>query len=309
MDFLALLKAMPGSVAQGLIWGILAIGVFITFKILNYADMTVDGSLCTGGAVAALLITKGVNPILALLGAFIAGMLAGLITGLLHTKLGIPAILSGILSQLALYSVNLHIMGKSNLPVSRKTYHLLLTSYSVNPAILVSLILIVLVIGLLYWFFGTEVGCAIRATGGNEHMARAQGINTNRMKVMGLMLSNALVGFAGGVLAQYQGNADINMGRGAIVIGLAAIVIGEVIFGRISNFAVRLGGTAFGAIVYYIVIAIVLWLISALKLDERLGIGSSDMKLFTALIVAIFLAIPYLKSKYGAKKKAVKKEV
>ena len=216
MNPLTLLNSLPGALAQGLIWGIMAIGVAITYKILDYADLTVDNSLCTGGAVAAVCIIGGMNPLLALLCAVLAGALAGLCTGLLHTVLGIPAILSGILTQLALYSINMHIMGgKSNLTVSRTQYQLLLSSAKVPAAILVSGIFVIAIVALLYWFFGTQLGCAIRATGNNEHMARAQGISTNRMKVLGLMISNGLVGLSGALLAQYQGNSDINMGRGA----------------------------------------------------------------------------------------------
>lgn len=296
MNIMTLINSLPGAVAQGLIWGILAIGIYLTYKILDVADLTVDGSLCTGGAVAAVLIAGGMNPLLALVFAILAGMVAGLVTGLLHTVVGIPAILAGILTQLALYSINMRIMGKSNVTISRTKFDLLLTSYSVWPAILVALIFVAVVVALLYWFFGTQIGCAVRATGGNEKMARAQGIRTNRMKVLGLVLSNGLVGLAGGVLAQYQGNADINMGRGAIVIGLAAVVIGEVTFGKISNFAVRLLGTTFGAIVYYMVLAFVLWL----------GLSTTDLKLFSAVTVAIFLSIPYLKKNVVVRKKTVK---
>ena len=296
MNIMTLVNSLPGAVAQGLIWGILAIGIYITYKILDVADLTVDGSLCTGGAVAAVLIAGGMNPMLAMVFAILAGMLAGLVTGLLHTVVGIPAILAGILTQLALYSINMRIMTKSNVTISRREFDLLLTSYSVWPAIVVALLFVAVVVALLYWFFGTKLGCAVRATGGNERMARAQGIQTNRMKVLGLILSNGLVGLAGGVLAQYQGNADINMGRGAIVIGLAAVVIGEVTFGRISNFAVRLLGTTFGAIVYYVVLAFVLWL----------GLSTTDLKLFSAVTVAVFLAVPNLKKKVFAPKKATK---
>ncbi len=289
MNILSLLNSLPGSVAQGLIWGILAIGIYITYKVLDIADLTVDGSLCTGGAVAAVLISNGVEPLVALLFAVIAGMLAGLVTGLLHTVFKIPAILAGILTQLALYSVNMRIMGKSNVTISRTKFNLLLTSFDNTMAIVVSAVFVIAMIGFLYWFFGTELGCAVRATGGNERMARAQGINTDRMKVLGLVISNGLVGLAGGILAQYQGNADINMGRGAIVIGLAAVVIGEVTFGRISNFAVRLFGTTFGAIVYYAVLAFVLWL----------GLETTDLKLFSAITVAVFLSVPQLKKLFG----------
>ena len=294
MNPIALLNSLPGALAQGLIWGIMAIGVAITYKILDYADLTVDNSLCTGGAVAAVCIIGGMNPLLALLFAVLAGAIAGLCTGLLHTVLGIPAILSGILTQLALYSVNMHIMGgKSNLTVSRTQYKLLLTSAKVPTAIIVSGIFVVAIVLLLYWFFGTQLGCAIRATGNNEHMARAQGISTNRMKVLGLMISNGLVGLSGGLLAQYQGSSDINMGRGAIVIGLAAVIIGEVIFGKIfTNFGLTLLAVSIGAIIYYIVLQIVL----------QLGLNTNDLKLITALIVAVFLAIPYWKSKMFRRK-------
>ena len=299
MNPLTLLNSLPGALAQGLIWGIMAIGVAITYKILDYADLTVDNSLCTGGAVAAVCIIGGMNPLLALLCAVLAGALAGLCTGLLHTVLGIPAILSGILTQLALYSINMHIMGgKSNLTVSRTQYQLLLSSAKVPAAILVSGIFVIAIVALLYWFFGTQLGCAIRATGNNEHMARAQGISTNRMKVLGLMISNGLVGLSGALLAQYQGNSDINMGRGAIVIGLAAVIIGEVIFDKVfRNFGLKLLAAVFGAIIYYIVIQFVL----------RMGLSTDDLKLLTALVVALFLAVPYLKSKhFSGKAKSVK---
>ena len=289
MNILSLLNSLPGSVAQGLIWGILAMGIYVTYKVLDIADLTVVGSLCTGGAVAAVMIAGGVEPLVAVLFAIFAGMAAGLVTGVLHTVFKIPAILSGILTQLALYSVNMRIMGKSNVTISRTKYDLLLTSFDNTTAIVVSAVFVLIVVILLYWFFGTELGCAVRATGGNERMARAQGINTDRMKVLGLVISNGLVGLAGGILAQYQGNADINMGRGAIVIGLAAVVIGEVTFGRISNFAVRLFGTTFGAIVYYAVLAFVLWL----------GLETTDLKLFSAITVAVFLSVPQLKKIFG----------
>ena len=292
--FSALLNSLPGAVGQGLIWGLMAIGVYLTFRILDVADLTVDGSLATGGAVCVMLIRGGVNPWIAVLAAFIAGALAGLATGFFHTKCGIPAILAGILTQLALYSINLRIMGgKSNQTVSVDKYDLLASQRYVrelglnNPLPLMLLVLAV-VIGILYWFFGTEKGCSIRATGANPSMARAQGINTNANIVMGLALSNGLVAFSGGLLAQYQGSADVNMGRGAIVIGLAAVIIGEVAFGKLfRNFSLKLLACVFGAIIYYIVIQIVL----------RLGLDSNDLKLLTAVIVAIFLAIPYWKSK------------
>jgi putative ABC transport system permease protein len=301
MDFLSsLLSSMPGAVAQGLIWGIMAIGVYITYRILDVADLTVDGSLGTGGAVCVIMTINGAPVWLALLCAVIAGMLAGMVTGLFHTACGIPAILAGILTQLALYSINLRIMGvgtgggKANLPVSVDKYDLLVSARYVratalNNPLLILLVFVIVVIALLYWFFGTELGCSLRATGANQNMARAQGINTNVTKVLGLMLSNGLVALAGGLLAQYQGFSDINMGRGAIVIGLAAVIIGEVIFDKIfRNFALKLLASVIGAIIYYIVIQFVL----------RLGLSTDDLKLLTALVVALFLAVPYLRGKY-----------
>ena len=289
----SLLNSLPGAVAQGFVWGILALGVFVTYKLLDYADLTVDSSLCTGGAVAAVCITAGMNCYLALIFAILAGMAAGLITGVLHTVLGIPAILSGILTQLALYSVNMRIMGlTSNIAVSRTEYSLVLTSAEMTTALLIGAVFVAAVIAVLYWFFGTELGCSIRATGNNEHMSRAQGINTNTMKVLGLVISNGLVGLAGGILAQYQGNADINMGRGAIVIGLAAVVIGQVLFHRVKNFALRLLSTVIGSVIYFIVYTIVIWA----------GLSTTDLKLFSAVIVAIFLSVPYIKSTYFKKK-------
>lgn len=301
MDFLtSLVNSMPGAVAQGLIWGIMAIGVYITYRILDVADLTVDGSLGTGGAVCVVLVLNGVPVGVALVAATLAGMLAGLVTGLFHTACGIPAILAGILTQLALYSVNLRIMGtgtgggKANLPISVDKYSLLVSAryvraLALNNPIFVLLIFCAALIGVLYWFFGTELGCSLRATGANRHMARAQGINTNFTKVLGLMVSNGLVGLAGALLSQYQGFADINMGRGAIVIGLAAVIIGEVLcdafFRKGCNFSVRLSFVILGGIVYYLVMVLILWL----KLDPN------DLKLFTAVIVAAFLAVPYLK--------------
>ena len=289
-----LVNALPGVAAQGLIWGIMAIGVYITFRILDVADLTVDGTMATGGAVFIMLTMAGAPLPLALLGAFLAGMLAGLVTGLFHTVCGIPAILAGILTQLALYSVNLRIMGQANRPVSSRQYDLLVDQQSVrslsldNP-ILVVAVFVMVIIALLYWFFGTELGASLRATGSNPNMSRAQGINTNFTKVLGLMLSNGLVALSSALLAQYQGFADVNMGRGAIVIGLAAVIIGEVIFGRLfHNFALKLLAVAIGAILYYLVYQVVIWL----------GLNTDDMKLITALIVAVFLALPYWKSKY-----------
>lgn len=290
-NIMALFRALPGSIAQGLIWGIMAIGVYITYKVLDYADLTVDGSIATGGAVAVMMMLSGQNVFIALLCATLAGMASGLVTGIFHAAFGIPAILSGILSQLGLYSINMRIMGKSNQAISVDQYDLVLSLREIPKAILVSLIFCAVVIGILYWFFGTELGRAIRATGNNENMSRAQGINTKTMKVIGLMISNGLVGLAGGLYAQYQGNADVNMGRGAIVIGLAAVIIGSVLFGKLfRNFALRLCGVVIGAILYFVVIAVVLWL----------GLETTDMKLISALIVAVFLAVPYLKGQYDA---------
>lgn len=300
---MALVRALPGSVAQGLIWGIMALGVYITFRILDFADLTVDGSLATGGAVAVMLIRGGVHPIVALVAAFIAGMLAGLVTGLLHTVLGIPGILASILTQISLYSINLNIMGKSNQAINVDNYGLVVSLRYVTGdmqtrvlffigAVIFSLVLV----AILYWYFGTEQGHSIRATGCNPNMARAQGINTDFNKVLALMISNGLVGLCGGLYAQYQGAADVNMGRGAIVIGLAAVIIGEVMFsklyaGRKLAFAYTLISVIIGAVIYYIVIALVLWL----------KMPSDDMKLFSAIVVAMFLSIPYLKGKYGKK--------
>ena len=294
LDIMALFRALPASVAQGMIWGIMAIGVFITFKVLDFADLTVDGSLALGGAVAVMLIRGGMPPALAICIATIAGLLAGFITGILNTLLGIPDILAGILTQLALYSINLNVMGKSNQAVSVDKYNLIVSLRHISHTMLVGVAFIIVLVAILYWFFGTERGFTIRATGCNQAMARAQGINTNVAKVLALALSNALVGLSGALIAQYQGSADVNMGRGAIVIGLAAVIIGEVIgdavFGKHMNFALRMLFAAVGAIIYYIVITFVLWL----------GLPSDDMKLFSAIVVAIFLAVPYLKGKYNA---------
>ena len=301
MDFLlSFLNSMPGALGQGLIWGVMAIGVYITYRILDVADLTVDGSLATGGAMCALGITLGWNPWVALAAAILAGMLAGLITGLLHTLCGIPAILSGILTQLALYSINLRIMAvgsglttKATLSVSVDKYPLMLSSRYIrdlsaaNPFILL-VPLVLIVIMLLYWFFGTELGSSLRATGANQSMARAQGINTSWTKVLGLVVSNGLVAFSGALLSQYQGSATVNMGRGAIVIGLAAVIIGEVLLGKVfRNFALKLLSAVIGAIIYYIVITLVL----------RLGLETTDLKLLTALVVAVFLTIPHWKGK------------
>ena len=303
MDLLlSFLNSLPNAVGQGLIWGVMAIGVYITYRILDIADLTVDGSLTTGGAVCAVCITLGWNPWLALLMAILAGMLAGLVTGLLHTACGIPAILAGILTQLALYSLNMRIMAigdpvdttKATLAVSVDKQDLLLSSryireMSLRNPLLLLVVLTAVVIAVLYWFFGTELGCSLRATGANPNMARAQGINTNTANVLGLVVSNGLVALSGGLLAQYQGSATVDMGRGAIVIGLAAVIIGEVLLGKVFiNFALKLLAAIIGAIIYYVVITLVL----------RLGLESTDLKLLTAVVVAIFLTIPYWKGKY-----------
>ncbi len=300
MQIVKLFNAMPGAVAQGMIWGLLAIGVYITYRILEVSDLTVDGSIATGGAVAAMLIINGWSVWAALLAAFVAGMLAGLVTGLFHTFCGIPAILSGILTQLALYSVNLRIMGnKANVALSVNKYSLLLSSRNAraiglqNPIVILVLFVAALIL-LLYWFFGTELGCSLRATGANRNMARAQGINTNTNTVLGLMISNGIVALAGALLAQYQGFSDVGMGRGAIVIGLAAVIIGEVVLGKVfRNFGLKLLAVVIGAILYYLVIQVVLWL----------GLNTNDLKLLTALVVAMFLATPYWRAKYFSKKK------
>ncbi len=288
-NMLGFLGAMPGAVAQGIIWGLMAIGVYITFRILDVADLTVDGTMATGGATLVVCVTSGMNVGLAMLIAFIAGCLAGLVTGLLNTKFGIPAILAGILTQLILYSVNLHIMSqKANLPLSVEKYNILLSLRSIPQAILVGGIIVAVIIALLYWFFGTELGHSLRATGCNPNMARANGINTDTNKIIGLVLSNGLVALSGAMLSQYQGFCDINMGRGAIVIGLAAVIIGEVLFGRIfKNFALQLVAAVFGGIIYYIVITLVL----------RMGLNANDLKMFSALVVAVFLGIPFWKRK------------
>ena len=295
----SLINALPGAVSQGLVWGIMALGVYVTYRILDVADLTVDGSLATGGAVCVMMIRAGVNPWVALLAALVAGGVAGLVTALLHTKCGIPAILAGILTQLALYSVNLRIMGgKSNQPVSVDKYNLIVSQRYVrefslsNPMIPIILVLAA-IIGILYWFFGTEKGCSIRATGANKNMARAQGINPDNDIILGLVLSNALVALSGALIAQYQGAVDVNMGRGAIVIGLAAVIIGEVVFKKIKhNFAGTLTFVTLGAVIYYIVIQITL----------LLGLNTNDLKLITAVIVGLFLALPYWKGRVSERR-------
>ncbi|MBQ8655213.1 MAG: ABC transporter permease [Clostridia bacterium] len=299
MDIIKLFNAMPGAIAQGLIWGIMAIGVYITYRILEVSDLTVDGSIATGGAVAALLITNGCNVWVALLAAFIIGMLTGLVTGILHTSMGIPAILAGILTQLALYSINLRIMSnKANTAISANKYDLIVSLRNVrqltleNPILIVGIFTAVL-IAVLYFFFGTEFGCSMRATGANVNMSRAQGINTNSITIVGLMLANGIVAMSGALLAQYQGFADVSMGRGAIVIGLAAVIIGEVVFGKLfRSFWGKLLAVSFGAIIYYAVMQVVLWL----------GLNTNDLKMLTALVVAMFLAVPHWKGKLAARR-------
>lgn len=300
---MSLLRALPGACGQGLIWGIMALGVYITYRILDFADLTVDGSLATGGAVAVMLIRAGVNPWLALIAAFVSGMAAGLVTGMLHTALGIPGILSSILTQISLYSINLNIMGKSNQPAGVDQYPLIVSSRYISGDAFMKFRFYggviagcLVLIAILYCYFGTEQGSAIRATGCNKSMAKAQGINTNFHTVLALMISNGLVGLCGGLYAQYQGAADVNMGRGAIVIGLAAVIIGEVLFsklytGRRFTFAYTMMAVIGGSVIYYVVIAFVLWL----------KMPSEDMKLFSAIVVAVFLSIPYLKEKLGRK--------
>lgn len=287
------LASLPGACAQGIIWGIMAVGVYLTFKVLDLADLTVDGSFGTGGAVLVVCTIAGMNIWLAMLLAFLAGCIAGLVTGILHTKFGIPAILAGILTQLALYSVNLRIMsGRANVALNIDEYGILVSLRYIPKSILVGGAFALMIIGLLYWFFGTELGAGVRATGCNEAMARANGINTGFNKVLGLVLSNGIVALSGGLLAQYQGFADINMGRGAIVIGLAAVIIGDVIFGKLfKNFALRLLAAVLGGVIYYIVIQLVL----------QMGLNANDLKLFSALVVALFLGVPYWKGQLSAK--------
>ena len=300
MQIMSLITALPGAAAQGLIWGIMAIGVYITFRILDIADLTVDGTLCTGGAVCIMMMTSGHNVWVSLLVATLAGMTAGLVTGIFHTFMGIPAILAGILTQLSLYSINLKIMGKANQAINVDKFNLLVSLRRVKGVALtqntlfIVAIMIIILIAVLYWFFGTELGCSLRATGCNPSMSRAQGINTDRNKVLGLMLSNGLVALSGALLTQYQGFADINMGRGSIVIGLAAVIIGEAIFSRIfRNFALKLLSVVFGSILYYLVLQIVIWM----------GIDTDLLKMLSALVVAFFLAFPYWKGKYFTKAK------
>ena len=296
--FLNILSSMPGAVAQGLIWGIMAIGVYITYKILDIADLTVDGSFCTGGAVCVMCIINGESMPVALAAAFAAGLLCGLMTGIFHTFMGIPAILAGILSQLALYSINLKILGKANQAVSPRNYNLLLSLQNVRGvpfyknAIFIAAVAVIIIIAVRYWFFGTEFGCSLRATGSNLNMSRAQGINTKFTTVIGLMLSNGIVALSGALLAQYQGFAEVQMGRGAIVIGLAAVIIGNAVFGKIfRNFAFILLSVALGGIIYYIVYQTVI----------GLGLDPDLLKLLSAIVVAVFLALPSWEEQYFGK--------
>ncbi len=304
MELSSLLNAMPGAIAQGLIWGIMAIGLYITYKVLDFSDLTVDGTMATGGSVFVMLTIAGWNVWAAMLIAILAGMAAGLVTGLFHTAMGIPPILSGILTQFSLYSINLWIMGfTANMGLNSRLYAVLISQKNVkllsaqNP-IFIMIVVTGVLIGVLYWFFGTELGCALRATGANQAMARAQGINTNFCKILGLMISNGIVTLASALFAQYQGFADVNAGRGAIVIGLAAVIIGDVIFSKIfKNFALKLLSVSIGAVIYYIVIQIILWL----------GLNTNLLKMLSAIVVAIFLAIPYWKSRILPAKKGVGK--
>lgn len=290
MNISSLISALPGATAQGLIWGIMAIGVYLTYKVLDFSDLTVDGTMATGGAVCVMLMINGTNLWVALLCAVLAGMAAGLVTGIFHTKMGIPPILSGILTQLALYSINLWIMGfKANQGINVTKYNLLVSARNArhlgmdNPIFIMLAVTAILIV-VLYWFFGTELGSSLRATGCNEQMAKAQGINVDRCKRIGLMISNGIVALSSALFAQYQGSVDVNMGRGAIVIGLAAVIISTVIFGKLfHNFGLKLMAVSIGAVLYYIVIQVVLWL----------GLNTNLLKLLSALVVAFFLAIPY----------------
>lgn len=293
--FLNYLGALPGAICQGIIWGIMAIGVYITFKVLDLADLTVDGSICTGACVCVMAMLNGIHFALAMLLAFVAGVICGLVTGIFHTVLGIPAILAGILTQLGLWSINLKILGRASQTLT--TDKRLISQIDIANSVWKLFLTAAVLIAILYLFFGTELGSAIRATGNNLRMSSAQGINTNLMKILGLMLSNGIVALSGALLCQYQGFGEINMGRGAIVIGLAAVIIGEAVISKISqNFAVRLTGVIVGGIIYYIVYQTVIFL----------GLDPDLMKLLSAIVVAIFLGIPYIKNKYFSKKRVVK---
>ena len=288
-----ILLAIQGAASQGIIWGIMTLGVYITFKVLDFPDLTVDGSFALGGAVSAILISNGMNPFITLLFAFLAGSLAGFVTGFLNTKLQIPGILAGILTMIALYSINIRVMGnRPNIPLlgmdtSLTIIQNMLSLNKVLSDLLVGFIFSVIIIAIMYWFFGTEMGCAIRATGNNERMIRALGVDTNVMKIIGLMISNALVALSGALVTQSQGYADVGMGTGTIVIGLASVIIGEVIFGNRFSFWYKLASVVMGSIIYRIIIAIVL----------QLGLKATDLKLLTAIIVAIALSVPVINRK------------
>lgn len=281
-----LLNAIPGALAQGLIWGVMAIGVYITYKVLDIADLTVDGSLCTGAAVCTMLLLAGHSPWIAMLCAVLAGLLAGTVTGLLHVLLGIPPILAGILTQMVLWSVNLKILGKANQALPARSIDVLLTQMNIPAALPVLLGWAAVLVTLLVLFFSTELGCALRATGCNPVMSRTQGVNTGLMKVIGLALSNAVVAMSGGLLCQYQGYTDVNMGRGAVVIGLAAVVIGQAVLGRHGgHMAAQLGGVVLGAVIYYIVYQVIIFA----------GFDTDLLKMFSAVVVAVFLGVPHVR--------------
>lgn len=296
MMLLNWLNSLPGAAAQGIIWGIMAIGVYITYRILDVADLTVDGSICTGAAVCTMLTVAGVNIWIAMLAALLAGLACGFVTGIFHTLMGIPAILAGILTQLILWSVNLKIMGQANVSLPSRSYSVIVSQLNIPVALAVLFAFTLCLIGVLYWLFGTELGASIRATGSNLNMSRAQGINTDATRIIGLSISNGVVALSGALLAQYQGFSDINMGRGAIVIGLAAVIIGEAVTSHFArNFAAKLGGVVLGGIIYYFVYQTVIFL----------GLDTDLLKMLSALVVAVFLAVPYWKKKYfsGSKKK------
>ncbi|MBQ5471344.1 MAG: ABC transporter permease [Treponema sp.] len=299
---MSILLAMEGAVSQGILWGLMTLGVYLTFRILNIADMTVDGSFAAGGAVTAVLITHGMNPLLTLLFVFLMGMCCGLVTGFMNTKLKINILLASILTQIALYSINIRIMGKANTPLlgsptmMSKLINLTNNHISKTTAsLIIGVVIVGIIIGLMYWFFGTEIGSAVRATGNNEHMVRAMGINTHYTKILGLMISNGMVAVSGALVAQSQGYADVGMGTGTIVVGLASIIIGEVIFGSHFGFWYTLVSAVLGSIIYRIIIAIVL----------QLGLKSTDLKLLTALIVAISLSVPVFKAKIDRRRRSL----
>ena len=301
---MSILLAMEGAISQGILWGLMTLGVYLTFRILNVADMTVDGSFAAGGAVTAILITKGMNPILSLLFVFITGLITGLATGLMNTKLKINILLASILSQIALYSINIRIMGKANTPlIGMPTMMRNLVDLTggrlttTQASLIIGLVIVTLIIVAMYWFFGTEIGSAIRATGNNEHMVRALGVNTDTTKILGLMISNGMVALSGALVAQSQGYADVGMGTGTIVIGLASIIIGEVIFGQRFGFWYVLLSAVFGSIIYRIIVAVVL----------QLGLKSTDLKLLTAVIVAAALSVPVEKAKIQRKRRSLQK--